>query len=126
VNGYERVVAARENHQIMNGLGSAVAAVLSERKPTLMKRVGVRDALGAICSLDHLKECYGLGRLVPASRRCSSCRLFVPGGARSRPWQSLDLLPTELTWRWVGLATLVREATSSPQYLYTKGGCHGK
>ena len=35
-----------EEHSILGGLGEAVAAVLGERCPTPMRRVGVRDVLG--------------------------------------------------------------------------------
>ncbi len=49
-----------ENHQIVNGLGSAVAEVLSENRPTLMKRVGVNDEFGEVGTLDYLKRRFGL------------------------------------------------------------------
>ncbi|MBL0176805.1 MAG: transketolase family protein [Ignavibacteria bacterium] len=40
-----RVVTV-EDHNIIGGLGAAVAEVLSEAAPTLMKRIGVRDEYG--------------------------------------------------------------------------------
>ncbi|MGD1992476.1 MAG: transketolase family protein [Anaerolineae bacterium] len=49
-----------ENHQIANGLGSAVAEVLAEHRPTLMRRVGVKDEFGEVGPLDYLKERFGL------------------------------------------------------------------
>ncbi len=49
-----------ENHQIYNGLGSAVAEVLAEHKPTLMKRVGVNDEFGEVGPLDYLKGRFGM------------------------------------------------------------------
>jgi len=49
-----------ENHQIVNGLGSAVAEVLVEEIPTPMVRVGVKDLFGEVGSLDYLKERFGL------------------------------------------------------------------
>jgi transketolase len=49
-----------ENHQIVNGLGSAVAEVLTEEIPTPMLRVGVKDLFGEVGSLDYLKERFGL------------------------------------------------------------------
>ncbi len=49
-----------ENHQIYNGLGSAVAEVLSENRPTWMKRVGVNDAFGEVGTLEYLQERFGL------------------------------------------------------------------
>jgi transketolase len=49
-----------ENHQITNGLGSAVAEVLAESTPTPMLRVGVKDMFGEVGSEDYLKERFGL------------------------------------------------------------------
>jgi len=49
-----------ENHQVVNFLGSAVAEVLAEEHPALMKRVGVQDEFGEVGKLDYLKERYGL------------------------------------------------------------------
>jgi transketolase len=49
-----------ENHQIVNGLGSAVAEVLVEEIPTPMVRVGVKDLFGEVGTLDYLKERFGL------------------------------------------------------------------
>lgn len=49
-----------ENHQIINGLGSAVAEVLSENYPTLMKRVGVNDEFGEVGKQEYLQQRFGL------------------------------------------------------------------
>lgn len=49
-----------ENHNIIGGLGSAVAEVLSENCPVSMKRIGVRDMFGEVGSIDYLKERFGL------------------------------------------------------------------
>ncbi len=54
------LVVTCENHNIINGLGSAVSEVLSERCPTLMRRVGVKDKFGQVGSVDYLKEVYEL------------------------------------------------------------------
>jgi transketolase len=53
-------IVACENHQIYNGLGSAIAETLSENRPTLMKRVGVNDEFGEVGDLTYLKERFGL------------------------------------------------------------------
>jgi len=45
-----------ENHNIINGLGSAVAEVLVENSPVPMERVGVKDLFGEVGSVDYLKE----------------------------------------------------------------------
>lgn len=49
-----------ENHQIINGLGSAVAEVLSENNPTLLKRIGVEDEFGEVGKMDYLLERFQL------------------------------------------------------------------
>ncbi|MFP4364948.1 MAG: transketolase family protein, partial [Spirochaetia bacterium] len=53
-------IVTAENHQIYNGLGSAVAEVLSEKQPTLMARVGVEDEFGEVGTLDYLQRRYKL------------------------------------------------------------------
>ena len=49
-----------ENHQINNGLGSAVAEVLCEELPTPMLRVDVKEMFGEVGSESYLKERFGL------------------------------------------------------------------
>jgi len=49
-----------EDHNIMGGLGGAVAEVLGEEKPTLMKRVGIPDIFSVIGPPDELWARYGL------------------------------------------------------------------
>ncbi|HBR19008.1 MAG: transketolase [Planctomycetes bacterium GWC2_45_44] len=62
-----------ENHQVMNGLGSAVAEVLSEKQPILMKRIGVNDEFGEVGDIEYLKERFGL----TAKRICESARSLL-------------------------------------------------
>lgn len=45
-----------ENHNIINGLGSAVAEVLVENYPVPMKRIGVRDHFGEVGMMPFLME----------------------------------------------------------------------
>ena len=54
-----RVVTAEE-HNVMGGMGSAVAEVLGEQSPTLMKRVGVMDTFGESGDAAELLKKYGL------------------------------------------------------------------
>jgi len=62
-----RVVTV-EDHSIIGGLGSAVAEVLSARRPTLVHRIGVRDVYAESATNDELLEKYGLSaRAVAAS-----------------------------------------------------------
>lgn len=53
-------VVTVENHNINNGLGSAVAEVLAETYPVPMERVGIQDRFGQVGSVEYLKEQYGL------------------------------------------------------------------
>lgn len=55
-----RAVITCENHQIVNGLGSAVSEVLSEKYPTLIRRVGVNDEFGEVGTLEYLQQRYRL------------------------------------------------------------------
>lgn len=53
-------VVTAENHNIIGGLGSAVAEVLAERAPVPMERVGVMDEYGEVGQVDYLMERFGL------------------------------------------------------------------
>jgi transketolase len=55
-----KAVVTAENHNIINGLGSAVAEVLGEHCPTVMERVGVMDHFGEVGKKDFLMEKFGL------------------------------------------------------------------
>jgi transketolase len=55
-----KAVVTAENHNIIGGLGSAVAEVLSEHCPTRMRRVGVKEQFGQVGKADYLKEFYKL------------------------------------------------------------------
>lgn len=60
-----------ENHQIINGLGSAVCEILSENYPTKVIRLGVQDLFGEVGTLDYLKKRFGITseRLVEEIKR---------------------------------------------------------
>lgn len=53
-------IVTAENHNIINGLGSAVAEVLVENVPTPMERIGVKDLFGEVGPVDYLKERFEL------------------------------------------------------------------
>lgn len=55
----KRIVTC-ENHNIHNGLGSAVAEVLVEECPVPMRRIGVKDRYGQVGTQSFLQEEYGL------------------------------------------------------------------
>lgn len=54
------LVVTAEDHNIYGGLGAAVAEVLGEHRPTLMRRVGVRDTFTETASNAELLGKYGL------------------------------------------------------------------
>lgn len=49
-----------ENHNVIGGLGSAVAEALSETYPVPVKRMGVREQFGQVGLTEYLKEYYKL------------------------------------------------------------------
>jgi len=53
-------IVTAENHNIINGLGSAVAEILVENIPIPMERVGVKDLFGEVGPIDYLKERFEL------------------------------------------------------------------
>jgi transketolase len=53
-------VVTAEEHNIIGGMGSAVAEVLAESRPTIMKRVGVMDTFGESGETSELLKKYGL------------------------------------------------------------------
>ena len=55
-----RAIVTAENHNIINGLGSAVSEVLVEHCPVPMQRVGVNDHFGEVGKKDFLMEKFGL------------------------------------------------------------------
>jgi transketolase len=54
------LILTAEDHSIIGGLGGAVAEILGERRPTLMKRIGIQDRFGESGPNDALLEKYGL------------------------------------------------------------------
>ncbi|KLU67030.1 1-deoxy-D-xylulose-5-phosphate synthase [Desulfosporosinus acididurans] len=65
-----RAVVTAEEHNIIGGLGSAIAEVLGEKLPTPMVRVGLKDTFGESGRPYELLEKFGLGKedLVKAVR----------------------------------------------------------
>ena len=53
-------VVTAEDHNIIGGLGSAVAEVLGENYPCLMKRIGLQDKYGESGKPNELYKKYGL------------------------------------------------------------------
>lgn len=57
--GYPLVVTTEE-HSVIGGLGSAVAEVLAEVRPTHIRRIGIEDRFGESAANDELLERFGL------------------------------------------------------------------
>ena len=53
-------IVTAENHNVINGLGSAVAEVLVQNRPVPMEMVGVKDEFGEVGPVDYLRERFGL------------------------------------------------------------------
>jgi len=53
-------VVTAEEAQIKGGLGGAIAELLSENHPTIMKRIGMKDEFGESGTPDQLLEHFGL------------------------------------------------------------------
>lgn len=53
-------VVTAEDHNVLGGLGGAVAEVLAKSCPTKMAMVGVQDRFGCSGSPAELADCYGL------------------------------------------------------------------
>ncbi len=64
-------VVTIEEHSIVNGLGSAVADVLSQEYPTPQERVGTQDVFGLSGTMDELLDYFGLraGNIAEAAVR---------------------------------------------------------
>lgn len=58
--GKTRAVVTAEEHNIIGGLGSAVAEALGENLPTPMERVGIKDCFGESGTPEELLQKYGL------------------------------------------------------------------
>ncbi len=55
-----KAIVSAENHQVSSGLGSAIANLLVNERPTKMRMVGVKEEFGQVGTLDYLKEYYKL------------------------------------------------------------------
>jgi transketolase len=53
-------IVTAENHNVIGGLGSAVAEVLSENAPCIMERIGVKEKFGQVGTEQYLSEVYEL------------------------------------------------------------------
>ena len=60
-----------ENHNVIGGLGSAIAEAAAESVPVPIEMVGVRDRFGQVGTVDFLKQEYNLTTIdiIDAARR---------------------------------------------------------
>jgi transketolase len=57
-----KAIVTVEEHQIMGGMGSAVAEVLAQNYPVPIEFIGIRDLFGQSGTPDELVEHYGMGK----------------------------------------------------------------
>ena len=64
-------VVTAENHNVVNGLGSAVSCLLAGTKPTVVEMVGIQDEFGEVGPVSYLRERFGLTaeKIVKAAHR---------------------------------------------------------
>ena len=64
-------IVTAENHNVVNGLGSAVAEVLVQHDPVPMEMVGIKDEFGEVGPVSYLRERFGLTaeNIAAAARR---------------------------------------------------------
>lgn len=55
-----KAIVCVENHNILNGLGSAVTEVVCDAYPVPVKRIGVPDRFGEVDSIAYLKSLFGM------------------------------------------------------------------
>lgn len=53
-------IVTAENHNVINGLGSAVSEVLAKNYPAPVEMIGVQDMFGEVGPVDYLAERFGL------------------------------------------------------------------
>ena len=56
----EGAIVTAENHNVINGLGSAVAETVVKHSPVPMEMIGVQDQFGEVGNLDYLARRFGL------------------------------------------------------------------
>lgn len=68
-------IVTAENHNVINGLGSAVADTLALHCPTPLEKVGIQDQFGEVGPIDYLKKRYGLtAEDIAAAAKRAICR----------------------------------------------------
>lgn len=55
-----KAIITAEEHSVIGGLGAMVSSVVSEKQPTIVKKIGIKDTFGESGTPDELMEKYGL------------------------------------------------------------------
>ena len=55
-----RLTVTVENHNVIGGIGSAIAEILAENPSTPLLRIGVHESFGQVGKLPYLKDVYGI------------------------------------------------------------------
>lgn len=55
-----KAIITAEEHSIIGGLGAMVSNVVSEKNPTIVRKIGIKDTFGESGTPDELMEKYGL------------------------------------------------------------------
>jgi len=65
------LIVTCENHNYLNGIGSAVAEIIAEEAPAKLYRMGVREEFGEVGPVSFLRERFGLtsGHIVDTARK---------------------------------------------------------
>jgi transketolase len=77
-------IVTAENHNVLGGLGGAVAEAVSSRCPVPVLRVGIRDVFGEVGTPEWLAERYGIGarHIVEAARKAVALKHSMSGAWR--------------------------------------------
>jgi transketolase len=69
-------IVTAENHNMLGGLGSAVAEVVTSRLPVPVLRVGIRDAFGEVGTPEWLAKKFRIGstHIAQAARDALACK----------------------------------------------------
>ena len=57
-----KAIVTVEEHQVMGGMGSAIAETLAQNYPVPMEFIGIQDKFGQSGTPDELIEHYGMGK----------------------------------------------------------------
>jgi transketolase len=81
-------IITAENHNVINGLGSAVAEILTQNYPVIQEMVGVQDEFGEVGPVDYLAERFKLSEqyIVEAVKKAVARKELLNG-----QWRSNDL-----------------------------------